>query len=219
MPSRVKNITFPDDISRELGVVRSANTRMIESDSGYEQALGLWSESRITMSLRLSIISPDRLKTVLSFFEIIKGRLYGFLCRDWTDFFVGYASAFVGATITPETFGTGDGVTTAFQLKKLYTYGSETVSRNITRPRLDATLPVKIYKYIAAVWVLQVSGYTVDYTTGIVTFSVAPSAAIPLGWAGLFDVPMRLDTDAPGLNMKVLQVGMTDTLKFVQIKE
>ena len=219
MSSRVKNITFPDAISRDLAVIRSANTTLLETNSGYEQALGLWSGSRLIMSLRQSITSPDKLAAAIAFLEVVKGRLYGFLCRDWTDYFAGYTSGFIGASVVPETFGTGDGSTTVFQLIKSYKVGAEVQTRKITRPRYSADLPLQIYKYISGAWVIQASGWTVDYTTGLVTFSTPPASTIPLGWAGLFDVPMRFDTDQPGLNMKVLQVGMSDTLKMVQIKE
>lgn len=219
MPDRVLPITFPDDIARDLAIMRSANTRLIEADSGYEQALGLWSQKRVVMSLKLSVYSPERLAQILAFYEVVNGRQYGFRCRDHTDFFVGYNSQFIGASIAPHQFATGDGTTLAFQFMQTYTVGSVSRSRKITRPRNDVDLPVKVYKMVSGDWVLQTSGYAVDYDTGIVTFSVAPDDGQDIAFACLFDLPMRFDTDTPGLNMKVLQVGSTDVLKLVQIKE
>lgn len=219
MPDRVLPITFPDDIARDLDIVRSANTKLLEADSGYEQALGLWSQKRVIMSLRLSVYSPDRLAQIIAFYEVVNGRQYGFRCRDHTDFFIGYNSQYVGASITPHKFATGDGSTLAFQFAQTYTVDSVTRTRKITRPRNDVDLPVKVYKKVSGNWVLQTSGYAVNYDTGVVTFSAAPTNGQELAFACLFDLPMRLDTDGPGLKMKVLQIGSTDTLKFVQLKE
>ncbi len=92
--------------------------------------------------------------------------------RDWSDY-----------QATDEEFGIGDGATTAFQLFKSYTFGSATHSRRIQLP----VSPIALKNDGVTI----VSGYSVNYTTGIVTFTVAPLLADVLTWTGEFDVAVR----------------------------
>ena len=62
------------------------------------------------------------------------------------------------------------------------------MSRKIIKP-VPAT--VNVYKN----GVLQVSGVTVNTTTGIVTFSVAPAGGVVITADFQFDVPCRFDND------------------------
>ena len=39
--------------------------------------------------------------------------------------------------------------------------------------------------------------YSIDATTGIVTFVSQPSVGAPLTWTGEFDVPVRFGADTP----------------------
>jgi len=58
-------------------------------------------------------------------FLLVRGRCHTFLHKDWGDY-----------EATAEPFGTGDGATTTFQLKKVSTYAgtSATYERTITKP-------------------------------------------------------------------------------------
>lgn len=87
---------------------------------------------------------------------------------------------------TDELFGTGDGSQTVFPLYILYEFGSETHLRRIYRPVSPISLKVD--------GVAFPSGYSVNYTTGIVTFSSAPAVDAVLTWTGEFNIPVRFDS-------------------------
>ena len=129
-----------------------------------------------------------------AFFRNVFGRAYGFRFKDWRD----YQAT---ATLTNGQRGiatptTGDGSNKIFQLVKSYTFGSQTVSRPIKKP-------------IAAGLVAYKNGvsatYTLDTTTGILTFTTAPGAGVVVTWDGQFDVPARFDTDS--LDVAIEEIG------------
>ncbi len=114
----------------------------------------------------------------------MRGALHTFLFHDRLD-----------DTAADEVFGTGDGITTIFQLKKIYDPGAgATYSRNITKPDtagdIDGTL-VTIEKN----GVIASSGVSVNAATGIVTFTTPPANGVVLTWSGKFYVCVRFNRD------------------------
>ena len=81
-----------------------------------------------------------------------------------------------------EPFGTGDGVTTAFQLKRAMGAFTEPVKNIAAAP--------SIYK--AAV--LQSTGYSIS-ATGLVTFGAAPANGAALTWSGTYYLRCRFDVE------------------------
>jgi uncharacterized protein (TIGR02217 family) len=104
----------------------------------------------------------------------MRGQLHSFAFKDPADH-----------EVARQSLGTGDGVTKQFQIYKTYSIGSASYSRDITKP-VTSTVSVWLNG------VLQVSGYSVSRTTGIITFSPAPiyHASIEVAVTE-FDVPVR----------------------------
>lgn len=137
---------------------------------------------------------------VIAFFRARFGKAYGFRFKDWTDYQA------VGQII-----GTGNAVLTAFQLNKIYSSGGNSYSREIKKP-VSGT--VKIYLNS----VLQVSGYSVDLTTGIVTFSSAPGSGVVVSADFDFDVPARFDTDQLAVRTDGPGLYVWDAIPIVEIR-
>jgi uncharacterized protein (TIGR02217 family) len=97
-----------------------------------------------------------QLDTLIAFFRARKGRAHGFRFKDWTDY-----------KATAQALGTGNGTITTFQLIRTYSSGGSTDVRTITKP-VAGTVKV----YLAGV--LQASGWSVNTTTGVITFTTAP---------------------------------------------
>ena len=66
--------------------------------------------------------------------------------------------------------------------------------------------------------VLQSTGYTVDYNTGLITFSSAPGNTVQVSVACEFDVPVRFDTDKHNLNMQMVDLGSITGISLVELK-
>jgi len=172
---------------------------------------GLWEvrNARHSQSLReFSISFADaKLRTgpviqaVRHMFKVARGALHAFRFRDFTDY-----------QMDAEPFGTGDGATTAFQLKKIYTLDGETAEVFITRP---CTYPVPI---IIKNGVVQSSGYTIDYDTGIVTFSPAVTNGHVLKATLEYDVPVRFDTSLTS-TMAHFTAERLDSVVLVEVRE
>ena len=97
---------------------------------------------------------------LIAFFRARRGKAYGFRFKDWTDY-----------KATGELLGTGDDALTEFQLVKHYPSGSMIEIRTIIKPVAGT---VKVY----VDGVEQLSGWSVDTTTGLVTFGTAPAVGV-----------------------------------------
>jgi len=170
-------VRFPDDIAFGSSGGPEYSTDVIITAGGAEQRNINWQNARAVYNVAHGVKTQAQLDTLIAFFRARKGRAHGFRFKDWSDY-----------SNTLEQIGIGDGVDTTFQLIKTYVSGSVTESRNITKP-VDNSVSIYVDD------VLQVSGITVDTTTGIVTFDVAPLAAEVIKATFEFDVPVRFDTD------------------------
>ena len=116
-----------------------------------------------------------------------------------------------GSKIGQITLRSGKRSVLAFQLTKLYVSGAYTYQRELKKP-VNGT--VKIYKNS----VLQVSGYTLDLTTGIVTFTVAPTAGTVISADCEFDVPVRFDTDSIAVRADGPGYFVWDAVPIVELR-
>lgn len=185
MASSFLEVRFPTNIRRAPKGGPMFNTHVFKSDAGVEQRNQVWSLPLATYKIGAGIQSVDDWEAIKSFFYAMRGRLTGFRFKDWTDF----KSCDVDETPAwdDQTIGTGNG---AFQLKKTYNVSGNTFARNITKP-VAGTVKVG--------WdgAEKGSGWSIDYTTGIVTVTgaepISPDATITAGFE--YDVPVRFDTD------------------------
>lgn len=143
--------------------------------------------------------ADDVIASVKSMFKVARKSLHAFRFRDWTDY-----------QLTDEEIGTGDGATVVFQIVKSWTVGSDTHSRKITRP----VTPMVVKKD----GVVEMSGYAIDYATGILTYSVAPAIGAVITVTGEFDIPVRFDT-AMGSTGVTGWLEHLDTLTLVEVRE
>ncbi len=125
-------IRFPDNISRGAKGGPERRTQVVTLASGDEERNAAWANSRRRYDAAYGIRRADDLAVVIAFFEARNGRLYGFRWKDWAD----YKSCLPSAAVTgfDQPLGTGDGATTAFQLKKTYASGAQNWLRTIVKP-------------------------------------------------------------------------------------
>lgn len=163
------------------------STEVIVVDGGYERRNQNWSQARRRYDARTGVRSAADVATLLAFFHARAGRARGFRLKDWSDF----TSAADGVTAPvwdDQLIGTGDGVTTQFPLVRNYASGGVTHVRPIRKP-VAGTVGVGVNGAQA------MSGWSVDTTTGTVTFAVAPASGHSVTAGYQFDVPVRFDTD------------------------
>jgi uncharacterized protein (TIGR02217 family) len=66
--------------------------------------------------------------------------------------------------------------------------------------------------------VLVTTGYTVNYDTGVITFSSPVTNGHTVKVRGEFDVPVRFDSDKLELTLEAFELETMDSIPLVEIK-
>ncbi len=198
MPS-FHDVRFPPDISYGASGGPAYATTVIATVSGHEHRNVNWSQARGRWNVAHGLKTRQQVAELIAFFRARKGRAHGFRFKDWTDF-----------EATGQLIGVGDGATTAFQQAKTYSSGGEGEVRTITKP-VAGTVAVFLNGAPAG-------GWTVDPTTGLVTFAVAPSAGVAVTASFEFDVPARFDTDHMDITVETYDLARWAQIPVVEIR-
>ena len=202
-------VRFPDNISRGARGGPERRTQIVELASGDEERNASWANSRRRYDVAYGIRRADDLAAAVAFFEARNGRLHGFRFKDWAD----HKSCLPSGAPSPtdQAIGTGDGAMTAFQLVKRYASGSQTWTRTITKP-VAGTVRV------ALDGAEQIGGWSVDTTTGVVSFDAAPAEGVAITASFEFDVPVRFDTDALDVTLDLERLGSITSIPLLEIR-
>jgi uncharacterized protein (TIGR02217 family) len=202
-------IRFPDSISRGAKGGPERRTRIVELASGDEERNASWANSRRRYDVSYGVRRADDLAAVVAFFEARNGRLHAFRFKDWSD----YKSCLPSAAPSPtdQIIGTGNGSTTVFQLVKTYTSGAQSWARAILKP-VAGTVTISLNG------VAQGSGWSVNTTTGIVTFAVPPTTGAVIRAGFEFDVPVRFDTDELPVTLDIERTGSIPSIPLIEVR-
>jgi len=173
---------FPADISEGSVGGPEYKTIVVAAESGAEQRISLWPRGRLRWDVSKGVQKAAQQAALITFFRACAGRAIGFRFKDWLDY---------TCLLEPIT----NAGTTTLQLQKTYVVGTASEVRKITKP-ITGTSPTWPYTgiHLYQAGGLLTSGYTVDYTTGLVTLAVAAPGSV-FTWSGEFDVACRFDVD------------------------
>lgn len=202
-------VRFPDNISRGARGGPERRTQIVELASGDEERNASWANSRRRYDVAYGVRRADDLAAVVGFFEVRNGRLHGFRYKDWAD----YKSSLPSQPIIPtdQQIGTGTGSLKTFQLTKRYISGTQSWIRTIAKPVAGTVR-------IALGMVEQMSGWTVDTSTGVVTFTTAPGNGVIVRAGFEFDVPVRFDTDVLDVTLDIERLGSITSIPLLEIR-
>jgi uncharacterized protein (TIGR02217 family) len=193
-------VQFPPDIAYGAAGGPAYSTSVFVSAAGYEKRNVNWAAARGRWDVGSGVKNRAQFAQLIAFFRARKGRAYGFRFKDWTDY-----------QATAQPIGIGDGTTTAFPLLKTYASGGVTETRPITKPVAGSVA-------VSLDGVAQSSGWSVDATTGIVTFGVPPAAGVVITADFEFDVPVRFDADQMDLSLDLYEHGQWGQIPIVEIR-
>jgi uncharacterized protein (TIGR02217 family) len=202
-------VRFPDNISRGARGGPERRTQVVELSSGDEERNASWANSRRRYDVGYGVRRADDLAAVVAFFEARNGRLHGFRFKDWSDFKSCPPSAV--PSFADQPIGMGTGSNRYFQLSKRYVSGAQFWTRAIVKP-VAATVRM------ALGGVEQLSGWTVDTTTGIVTFVTAPGPGVAVAAGFEFDVPVRFDADMLDVTLDLERLGSITSIPLLEIR-
>ena len=180
---------FPIDLNYGSMGGPMFKTDIVVYGDGSEYRNSLWSTPRNRYDVRYAVKSRLDLINVYEFFVAQQGSANGFRIKDLFDF-TSAADGKSAHAANDVLIGTGDGATVDFQIIKNYIKGISTTARKIIKPVIASTL-------IEVGGTPQIEGvdYTVDSTTGVITFTVAPGASVIVEAGFEFDVPVRFESD------------------------
>ena len=147
---------FPDAISYGAQGGAMFSTRIITSDTGFEKRNIRWEDSRGKWNVAYGVNTVPLADTLIDFFRSVYGRAHGFRFKDWMDYQVTSGNGYLSTT------GQGQGLPFA-QLRKIYIAGALSNLREVYKPNSL----VAVHYDGAPI----TSVCSVNYTTGIVTFS------------------------------------------------
>jgi len=211
MPALVPfhEVRFPTAIAFGATGGPERKTDIVSLASGYEERNSRWANSRRSYNAGYGVRSLDDIHAVIAFFEERRGRLYGFRWKDRADFQSCAPGA--SAAATDQAIGTGDGATLTFQLAKTYGGSDAPWTRTIAKPVAGTVL-------VAVAGAPLASGWSVDTTTGQVTFTSAPANGATITAGFQFDVPVRFDTDKLEINLTNFAAGEVPAIPLVEIR-
>lgn len=148
----------------------------------------------IGFSFLKSGAADAQFQDLMAFFNTVNGRANLFRFNDATD-----------NTATAQGFGTGDGITTAFQLLRAITGLSFSWSDPVFYPTVTSVFSDGV--------LVAPANYSVG-STGIVTFTVAPAAGKVLTWTGTYQWLCRFDEDVADFEQFAQYFWENQSVKF-----
>ncbi|MDZ4093307.1 MAG: DUF2460 domain-containing protein [Paracoccaceae bacterium] len=204
-------VRFPANLSFGSVGGPERRTEIVTLTNGYEERNTPWEDSRRRYDAGVGLRSLDDVEALIAFFEARRGQLFGFRWKDWADF----KTCLSSKAVSPEDqlIGTGDGVTRAFRLSKLYESGENSYVRPIVKPVAGSVL-------IAVEGLPKVESieFSVNSATGEIIFSSPPAAGVAISAGFEFDVPVRFDTDRIQTSVASFQAGDVPNVPIVEVR-
>jgi uncharacterized protein (TIGR02217 family) len=204
----MSNLVFP---TGQLGVQLVSNrtpifkTSVQDAQSGKQTRIARMAAPLFKFELAYEVLRDDLatsdLKTIVGFFNALKGRYDTFLYTDpyWS-------------TVTAMQFGTGDGTTRAFQLTATNSNsGGNGIAELIQN--VNGTPSI----YVNGTLQTITTNYTIS-STGVVTFVSAPAAAAVLTWTGSFYYRCTFTHDELSLTEILKKWWQLKKLEFQSVK-
>lgn len=171
------------------------STVKVVSQTGQEQRIRQWTKGRWKYDVSQLLRKREQAEELMAFFLAMGGSQCGFLFFDWTD----HDSKVAGVETQHPTLPL---TATTFQIQKVYNASGVLYNRAIKKPIADTFGDTAATQLNSTVHVFHsggevTSGWTVDCSTGIVTFGSAPGYTPSAQFQ--YHVPCRFETDEMSL--------------------
>jgi len=208
---------FPTDISYGSAGGIGFRTVVLPLDSGHEVRFSRWSSGRHRYDVSYGIKTWEQLTTLKNFFVSMQGAAHGFRFKDFLDCTT--AGTSVALELSGDAPAHDDEVLVEveaglkYQLVKRYSEGTVTRVRNISKP-VGGTVRIGVNGVDTG------SGWSVDTTTGIITFGADQTGNAITGGCE-FDVPCRFgETSDEALKAAISEFetgGINTPVEIVEI--
>lgn len=204
-------VRFPTNLS--FGAIGGPERRtdVVTLANGFEERNTPWQHSRRRYDAGAAMRSLDDIEILIAFFEARQGQLHGFRWKDWTD----HKSCKPSDTpaFDDQVIGAGDGARQTFQLIKTYASGDQSYQRPICKP-VGGTVQIGV----AGVQRTEGAEFSIDATTGLVTFVTPPAASAVITAGYEFDVPVRFGSDSFQTSAASFGAGDVPDVPVVEVR-
>lgn len=222
-------VQFPTKLALMAQGGPSYSTSVNPAFSGFEQRNQNWAASRGSWAVSFEHKTATDYNELLSMFHAARGMANGFRLKDHSDH-----------TVTGGFIAVGDGTTKNFQLQKIYTFPISQfelvrpIQKPVTSKVVDFAgnaLTDSVNVYLDGTLQTHHGGYTVDLTkqysldetTGIITFVTAPPLTSPptiITADFAFHFPVRFDLDNFQRQIETPEAaGLIFTVTGITLKE
>ncbi|WAC06577.1 MAG: DUF2460 domain-containing protein [Thermodesulfobacteriota bacterium] len=171
-------VQFPTDISYGSVFTVEDQVVVIENGAGNISTWQQWTNPRMKANIAWAVKTNAELAALLAFFHARRGPANGFRVKNWRD----YTGTSQTATMI---------TTRTYQICKLYSDAGGSYTKEIKK-LVSGTLKV----YDNGTLKSTPADYTVDITTGIITFTYDPVTPVTCDFE--YDIPMRfVDSELP----------------------
>ena len=151
---RFHEVRFPDNIAYGATGGPEFATTVVATGSGHEKRNVNWSEARGRWDVASGLKKQAQIDELIAFFRARRGKAYGFRFKDWTDY-----------KATGQLLGTGDDAEVPAGQALPVRERDRGPDHHEAGRRHGEGLRVRRR---------QLSGWSVDTTTGLVTFGTGP---------------------------------------------
>lgn len=205
------NIRFPASLSFGSVGGPERRTEIVTLANGFEERNTPWAHSRRRYDAGVSLRSLDDVEALIAFYEARQGQLFGFRWKDWSDFKSCLPSKVPSAV--DQNIGLGDGVRLTFSLVKTYQSGEQSYTRPIVKPVLGTVLVA-----IDGDPKVDTLEFSVDTTTGVISFPTPPDPGVRITAGFEFDVPVRFDTDRIQTSVASFKAGEVPNVPVLELR-
>ncbi|UZW55560.1 DUF2460 domain-containing protein [Sphingobium sp. JS3065] len=181
------DVRLPEKWSKGSNGGFEFSTESVKTDDGGTERNENWAFPLRRYEISHNVKTIEDIALLRAFHAARRGASRSFLFKDWIDY-TSKADGNSAAAMTDQPLGTGDGVTTAFQLVKRYADAVSPIDVPVLWPVAGTLL-------IAKNGVAAPTGWSVNRGTGIVTFTSAPALGVAITAGFQFDVPVHFEDD------------------------
>ena len=169
--------------------------------TGIEHRSNKWQMPKLRFNIATGIKNHRQMQQILAFFRCCRGRQIGFRYKDWSDFKASHHPL----KILHEH---------SAQLVKTYKIDNDILETRIITKPVNGTIRIYIDNNQ-----LMPEEYSVDYTTGIITFARAINEVTKLTADFEFDTAVRFDTDYLPIIVESYDFYSLPEIPVVEIRE
>ena len=202
---------LPTNLAYGAVSVAAFATDVVTNGAGHEYRNGLWSLPRRNYRLAGGPRPFDELLTLQAFFEARRGRLHGFMWRDWADASTAQQDAELSNSDT--ALVALDKTNKRFAFSKLYGDGNTQYRRKILLADADSILLAR-----DGVALTRNQDFTFAQQSGEIILTNPIENANSLTGGCRFYIPVRFDIDALHIERLGEKLGRTDDIPLIELR-